>query len=145
MGAIGAILAIFATWGLSRAEYRRVTRSEREKRNREIDVLRKIVDEFQAIMLGYYAFSAAEDPDAVNFHSRHMNDPEFHSMSDLAHISVIQWPSIDSYAKFKDYWFGCIKDLNDANVGDKASARFAACKARYDEFVKALEVVKRSR
>jgi len=48
VGAIGAIIAIFLTWALARAEYQRVKRSERERKDREIDLLKKITMKFDA-------------------------------------------------------------------------------------------------
>jgi hypothetical protein len=85
VGAIGAILAIFVTWGLARAEYRRAEKRDDDRKNREIDLLKKIVSEFNTLMVEYFDGAAGGDPLLDGFHQRHMNDPEFHSMMDLAH------------------------------------------------------------
>lgn len=113
VGAIGAVLAIFVTWRLARAEYRRAETRDHDRKNREIDLLKKIVSEFNTLMVDYFDRAAGGDPLLDKFHGRHMNDPEFHSMIDLAHIPVTQWPSIEAYVSFKNYWFYALKDLQN--------------------------------
>jgi hypothetical protein len=143
VGAIGAMLAIFLTWGLARAEYRRDERRAHARKNTEIDLLKKIASEFNALMDIYFA-AIGGDSLADTFYQRHMNDPKFHSMSDLAHIPVTQWPSIESYVSFKNYWFWSIKDLEEPLIDTQlASFKLANHRIRFDDFMKALDVARR--
>ena len=71
-----------------------------------------------------------------------MNDVEFHSMSDLAHMPITQWPSIESYASFKKYWFAAIKDLEDRIIhtdGRVAPGFAQRSKNRFEDLLKALD------
>jgi hypothetical protein len=142
VGALGAILAIFVTWALARAEYHRDERRANARKDREVDLLKKIASEFKALMDTYFA-AAGDDPLGDTFYQRHMNDPEFHSMRDLAHIPVIQWPSIEAYVSFKNYWSGSIKDLEEPLIDARlASFKLANHQIRFDDFIKALDAAK---
>jgi len=73
-----------------------------------------------------------------------MNDPSFHSMTDLAHLSVTQWPSIEAYVSFKAYWLASLKDLREPLIDAQlANRRLAEHRLRFGDYLKALDAAKR--
>lgn len=116
VGAAGAILAIFATWGLARAEYLRNKRQRRARKRSEIELMGKIISDFEALVKRYVTAAIAKDSAAIGFYHKHLNEAELHSMSDLAHIPVTSWPSLDAYASFKRYWFFALQVLETSNI-----------------------------
>jgi len=140
VGAVGAFFAILFAWGLARAEYRRTERRANERKDREIDLLKEIVSEFNVVLMDYYDHAAKGDPLLDTHYPRHMNDPEFHSMSDLAHMPITQWPSIESYAKFKKYWFSAVNDLqNQKKITESVAEHCMQSQIRFNELIDALD------
>jgi hypothetical protein len=123
VGAVGSIVAILAAWGLARAEYLRTKRQALARRKAEIELISKIISEFEAVVQ-WYAVSASMDTEEANkFYNKHMNDSEWHAMYDLAQFPVIGWPSLETYASFKRYWFLSLKVLETSHAAtiDKTS------------------------
>jgi hypothetical protein len=104
VGAVGAVIAIFVTWGLARGEYLRTKRQERVRREAEIDLITRILSAFEA-QVQRYKDLGPDHPEAAGFPYVHINDPEWHSMNDLAHLPVTHWPTLETYAEFKRYWY----------------------------------------
>lgn len=123
VGAIGAVAAILFTWWLASSQYHREIRKDNLRFNSEIDLISKVVDDFESLY-GQYAknLNNGSNQSLYRFHLSHLNDPEMHSMSDLAHISVNQWPSIASYVAFKRYWFSSLEVLKSSDSLATAAA-----------------------
>lgn len=144
VGAIGALLAILAAWLLARWEYRRDRRDVAARKLGEIDLISKIVSEFELkLMDGYVAALKTNSQDRLlpftGFYNQHMNDPEWHSMRDLAHVPVIAWPSLEAYTRFKQYWFISIKILETSNTpGFNSAFNFSGAQSEYDTRLKEL-------
>jgi hypothetical protein len=88
VGALGSVLAIFAAWLLARHEYRRNQREAAIRKVGEIDLICKIISDYEALLVSVYidALKAGTQAHLVGFYSQHMNDPEWHSMRDLAFV-----------------------------------------------------------
>jgi hypothetical protein len=67
VGAIGAIFAIFVTWGLARSEYLRVQRLESGRVNSEIALFVRITTDFQPLVQRYIELVDAKDPAAADY------------------------------------------------------------------------------
>ena len=111
VGAVGSILAILAAWSLARREYQRTKRQAAARRRREVDVILQIISDFEALVRSYTDAAAANDWMANSFYRRHGNDAEVHGMADLARLPIISWPSFETYASFRRYWFFSVRVL----------------------------------
>jgi hypothetical protein len=89
---------------IARLEYRRGKRRDLARRRALIELIRQIVGKYEA-QIQQYVSLGVDSAEAAAFDRDHMNDPEWHSMRDLAFMPVMQWPSARSYAAFKQYWF----------------------------------------
>jgi hypothetical protein len=116
VGAIGAVIAIFVTWWLARAEYLRTRRHDAARLRAQIDRIATIVTDFEAKVAQFVELYRTDGLEASAFYPANLNDPEFQSMSDLAHLSVNNWPSLDSYAEFKRYWNATIRLFESARI-----------------------------
>ena len=134
VGAIGAIIAILFTWWLARAEYLRTRRQDIARLRGEIDLITRIISEFEMKMTQFIELQRTDDLEAANYYTKHLNDPEFHSMRDLAHLPVSNWHSLEAYGEFKRYWYACIKLGESAGINNvDRQAIFDDWKRRHDE------------
>jgi hypothetical protein len=115
VGAFGAVIAIFVTWGLARAEYLRSKRQRMARVKEEIFLISSIVYEFDAMVHGYERAALGHDSTATVFFVCHMTDPKFLAANDLASLPVTQWPSFSAYSAFKRYWYFAQKVLETSN------------------------------
>jgi|SRR5579871_3397999 len=104
VGAAGAVAAIFITWGLTRAEYLRTRRQAVARKHAEVDLIVKVIEEFELTIRTFKQFEQGST-EAASYEILHTNDPEWHSMRDLASLPVTHWPSMRVYAEFRRYWF----------------------------------------
>ena len=109
IGSVVSVMAIFAAWGLARAEYFRTVRVEYERTNSEISLIVRTADEFDQQVQSYIQAAKSGDLTDGSFYNVHMNDAEFHRIYDLNNMPITQWPSIESYDAFKRYVFAAIK------------------------------------
>lgn len=109
VGAIGAILAIFVTWGLARAEYHRVQRVEADRVNSEIALFVRITSEFQPLVLRYIELVDAHDPEAEGYFQKQQDEARFLRTADLNWMRVTEWPSVESYDAFKRYFLAAYR------------------------------------
>jgi len=130
VGAVGALLAIIVTWIIARRETNRAKRQARDIRLAEGDLITKIITEFEA-QIQHYKKLGPDAPEAAGYDSAHMNDPEWHSMRDLAFLPVTHWPTLKTYAEFKRYWFACINFTKMAGTTNVNKAEL------YDQWEKA--------
>lgn len=138
VGAIGALLAILAAWIIARQEYNRAKRQVRERRREEIDLITKIVTDFEAQMQQYKALGL-NSKEAAEFDIVHTNDPEAHGMSDLALMPVMQWPTVEMYAEFKRYWFASLTFRKmAATTNANKRELYEEWQKRQDEYLKRL-------
>lgn len=106
IGAVGAVLAIFATWAITDASYRRDQRQHAEQRRTEIDTFINIVDSYESMLTPYInALKSSLEPSVTGFGNKHSNDPAASAANDLAWIPATQWPSLTSFFLFKQYYF----------------------------------------
>jgi hypothetical protein len=146
VGAAGAVIAIFVTWGLARAEYLRTRRQERARRLAEIDLLTRIVTTFES-QIQRYKDLGQDDPEAAGFNNSHMNDPEWHSMRDLAFMPVTSWPTLETYAEFKRYWFASTNFTQMAGItnANKAELYDQWRRAHDESFSKLMTLLRSAR
>lgn len=111
VGAIGAILAIFVTWYLARREYLRTVRQQTALREVQIDLVLSIISDFESLLQGYVGLVHACRPEAINFHAHHSSDAEYNGMIDLAQLTVVNWPSLQTFVAFKRYWSRSLRVL----------------------------------
>lgn len=138
VGAVGVVIAIFVTWGLSRAEYFRTKRQERARRLAEIDLLRKIITVFESQVQRYKELGP-DNPEAAGFHSIHMNDAEWQSMRDLAFMPVINWPTLETYAEFKRYWYASTQFMQMTGISNVNKRElYAQWQEMHDELFRTL-------
>ena len=116
VGAVGSIVAILAAWGLARAEYLRTKRQAVARRRAEIELISKIIAEFEAVVQRYAIEVSMDTEEANKFYNKHVNDSEWHAMRDLAFLPVVGWPSLESYASFKRYWFISLRVLETSHT-----------------------------
>lgn len=114
VGAVGAILAIFVTWGLARAEYLRTKRQAIARQRAGIRLMRMVIFDFDLKIMQPYIKALQDDNDTSidGYYARRQNYAEVHAMIDLAHLPVTEWPAVDSYFFFKRYWFNSTQLLN---------------------------------
>jgi hypothetical protein len=97
VGAVGAIVAILAAWGLARSGYLRTQRLEDARVNTEINLVSRTASEFDySIVQRYLALSKANDPNAAGYYNRHLNDSQMSRMVDFNTMPITQWPSVES-------------------------------------------------
>jgi hypothetical protein len=116
VGAVGSIIAILAAWYLARAEYQRTKRQAAARRRMAVDLILRVISDFEALVRSYTDMAIANDWMASSFYSRHLNDVEVHGMTDLAHLPIISWPSLETYASFRRYWSFSIQVLETSNT-----------------------------
>ncbi|HTV37570.1 MAG TPA: hypothetical protein VMF12_14140 [Xanthobacteraceae bacterium] len=104
VGAVGAIAAIFATWALARAEYHRGQIRENKRINAEVILIDKIVQRVAKMADSYATLAIEKQRDVTSYYNDHFNDPELHSIRDLANLPVINWPTLGLYHAFKALW-----------------------------------------
>jgi hypothetical protein len=104
VGAIGAIIAVFVTWGLARSEYLRVQRLEDGRINLQISLIRRTVSEFDLTVQQYLELLKANDSEAVWYYNKHLQDPERGRMNDFVGMPITQWLSVESYDAFRRYF-----------------------------------------
>jgi hypothetical protein len=97
VAAVAAVLAIFATWGLARDEYRRTQQFENGRVNAEINLISRTASQFDPLVQQYIKLDHDGDAKAKGFYNDHMNDPPASRMSDFNNIPIIQWPSVEAY------------------------------------------------
>jgi hypothetical protein len=104
VGAVGAILAIFAAWLLARAEYLRTQHIENERVNTEINLISKTASQFDPMVQQYIKLVQENDATAKGFYNARLNDPRRTRMVDFNTMPVTQWPSVEAYDAFKEYF-----------------------------------------
>jgi hypothetical protein len=104
VGAIGAVIAIFAAWWLARAEYQRAQRLEDARVNTEISLIDRTALDFDPIVRRYIALWR-EGKSVSDYTSNQQNDGRWLRMADFNIVPITQWPSVESYDAFKRYFF----------------------------------------
>jgi hypothetical protein len=141
VGAAGAIIAIFAAWGLARAEYNRVQRVEHERANSEIALFIRITSELLPFVQGYVTLAEAQDSSAIGFSGAHGNDGVWRRAADLNWMPVTQWPSSNLTMLSRIFFITCARLIEIQATGD-AKPRFEKLEAelvpRYELLQKTL-------
>jgi len=134
VGAIGSIIAIFVAWYLARREYVRTRHHYDTFRREEIELIEKIISDFERVLLQPFAEAVVSGrPEAYQFQTHHMNDVEYHCMIDLAGLPVVNWPSLQAYARFKRYWSRSLRVLETSQNQPVNSETFALRLREHDE------------
>jgi hypothetical protein len=55
------------------------------------------------------------------FTNDHMNDPPASRMSDFNSMPIIQWPSVEAYDAFKEYYLASLSVLKTGTLFDDAT------------------------
>src|SRR5215470_16916526 len=85
VGALGTVLAIFVTWGLSRAEYNRARRVRIREKERWLDGLASIWYYFEGkIISEYLRLVETRYEDSKGFYDLHLNDKELATMKEFS-------------------------------------------------------------
>jgi hypothetical protein len=146
-GALGSIAAIFATWALSRAEYERAKKHENERKNAELDFIKKIIREFASFLKFHTDEALAGSPYAPDFFEVDQTDNRtMLGIRDLAQLPVMQWPSLEAYTCFKDYWLCAqrvIKENPRALLDNRFQGRLIFLNASFEQLERALERARR--
>jgi hypothetical protein len=145
VGAVGAIVAIFATWGIARAEYSRAKRLETARRNEEIALFERIISDFNPIVLRYLELVDANDRDAIDYAGKWVSDPKRRRIDDLDRMPVTQWPSVASYDSFKRYFTAATSLLATSAIQapEDFRARRQTFEGTFDELQLVLEAARR--
>jgi hypothetical protein len=146
VGAIGAVIAIFVTWGLARAEYLRTRRQEKTKRRTEIDQMIIIISAFEAHVDYFKGFG--EDPysQTAHFFSRNTEKAEFRAMMDLAMMSVREWPSLEIYTEFRRYWYSSQRFMEPESYSIITGDTYSNLRMVHDDAIaKLMELLQKTR
>lgn len=145
VGAVGAIVAIFATWGIARAEYSRAKRLEAERRNEEIALFERITRDFNPIVSRYLELVDAHDQEAIDYSGKRVSDAKRLRMDDLSRMPVTQWPSVASYDSFKRYFEAALQLLATPafQTPEALRERRRASEGTFDELQRALKAARR--
>jgi hypothetical protein len=146
VGAIGAVIAIFVTWGLARSEYLRTLRLEDARVNAEINLILITAADFDPMVQKYITYYRDNDPSAKGYYNRQLNDARMIRMVDFNTMPITQWPSVASYDAFKRYFFASITLMETSVDVDKSSdvdQRIKAHEGTLLNLKKALESARR--
>jgi hypothetical protein len=143
VGALGAILAIFVTWGLARSEYLRVQRLQSDRTNSEIVLFVRITSEFQPIVARYIELVDTHDPAAASYFTQQQDDARFLRTADLNGMRVTEWPSVESYDAFKRYFLASYRLMQTPTENAMLEARRKAYEGTYDALQRALADARR--
>ena len=75
-----------------------------------------------------------------------MDDPPASRMNDFARMSITQWPSVEAYDAFKEYYLASINVLNtsdDVNKSIKVQDRIGVYDGKLEALQKALNAARR--
>jgi hypothetical protein len=145
VGALGAIIAIFVTWGLARAEYSRAKRLEAARLNEEIALFERITRDFNPVVVRYLELVDANDREAIDYRGKHDGTPKWSRMADLNWMPVTQWPSVASYDSFKRYFTAACRLLETPpfQAPERLRERRQDFEGTFDELQRALEDARR--
>ena len=145
-GAVGTIAAILGAWYLARAEYVRAQQIEDGRVNAEINLISRTASQFDPLVQQYIKLRHDGDAKAKGFYNNHQNDPPASRMNDFARMSITQWPSVEAYDAFKEYYLASINVLNtsvDVNTSINVQDRIGAYQGKLETLQKALNATRR--
>jgi len=146
VSAVLAAAAIIVTVWVSVGDRNRAQKHETEGFNAQIDLFARIASELRPFVQQYVKLSEEKDLSASGYYNTHLNDGVFRRAGDLNGVPVTQWPSVESYNAYKDYFLACIRLLETPKgaVGgtsfDDRKERFVAT---YDVLQKVLTGARR--
>jgi hypothetical protein len=114
VGAVGAVIAIFAAWWLARAEYQRAQRLEDARMNTEISLVGRTAIDFDPIVQKYIQLWK-EGKSVSSYYSNQQNDGRWLRMVDFNTMPITQWPSVETYDAFKRYFFASLDLMKPRN------------------------------
>ncbi len=116
IGGLGAFAGVLVAWALTRSEYQRDRRREQRWANNEVNLILRIVNDFEGLYAQYVRGLKIADNEALyRFYRVHSQDPKVHSMHDLARLPISQWPSVESYMIFRRYFNAAISVLESSD------------------------------
>lgn len=116
LGAIGTIVAIFFTWGLSRAEYWRTKRISIDQRTRQIEMLRAPIYVFDGLVSNYISLVRSNSDDARGYYERHSSEEEIVTMAELSTLPLVNWPNPFMCWYYRRYWNASIILLKSSRI-----------------------------
>src|SRR5260370_14222212 len=146
VGEIGDIIAIFVTWGLARAEYSRAQRLEDNRVNAEISLFMRITSEYQPFVQDYLKLVDAHERAAIDYRAKQDNDVRWLRLVDINWMPITQWPSVESYDAFKQYFSTSQKVLETAPTDDLRpimEARRKSYEGTFEALQRALNAARR--
>lgn len=134
LGAFGSVLAVGAAWWLSRHEYRR-DRKEAERADRALRTrMLSIIDQWKARMVPFDDAVAQSDwPTVMRFEAETLNDPMKSGATDLAFIPAQQWPSLEAYLEFKEFWIWGLRAIERGKSMIPDPTALATCIQKRDQ------------
>jgi hypothetical protein len=107
VGAVGAIIAVFVAWALSRAEYRRTMRENARHQAASIETIRLIIIAFDAMLSSYVRLAVAEHHGANGFLSRLEETGPIGAKSAVQALSLTElFEKIEGEKKRLTGWWG---------------------------------------
>ena len=135
MGAIGALLAIVATWLIASAQTRAAALSRRSERSQYVDLVLGVVNDLEALFdPSLKLMRDCTREQLVPVQRMPINTAQTSAAIDLMSISIRDWPSVEAYKQFKTYW------LNTCSAFDNTQSLHAqwppeVITRTYDTFV----------
>jgi hypothetical protein len=144
-GAVGAILAILAAWQISRGEYFRTQSIENERVNKEISLIDRTASQFDPLVRQCIKLAREHSSEARGFYQKHNNDPAYSRMVDFGNMRISQWPSVEAYDAFKEYWIaslGVMQTAADTTDTPMIEERIRSYDGKLEDLQKALNAAR---
>ena len=103
------------------------------------------MSEFDPLVQQYIKLQHDGDAKAKGLYPNHMNDPPASRMSDFNHMPITQWPSVEAYDAFKEYYLASLDVLNtsvDVNKSINVQDRIGAYDGKLEALQKALNAAR---
>jgi hypothetical protein len=116
VGALGAVFAIFVTWGLARAEYFRREKQSKRRLEDEIKVITDITNGLDVLVADYASKAIGHETGALSYYDVNSTNPVFQAIRDLGNLPPTQWPSMNLYFAFKRFEYASLRVLETSRV-----------------------------
>jgi hypothetical protein len=84
-------------------------------------LISRTASQFDPLVQQYIKLDHDGDAKAKGFYNDHMNDPPASRMSDFNNMPIIQWPSVEAYDAFKEYYLASLSVLKTGTLFDDAT------------------------
>jgi hypothetical protein len=105
VGAIGAVIAIFVTWGLARAEYQRTKRESVAQKLRQLSMLHATIYVGDGIIMSCAENVIKNDSAVVEYwYNESKNGTKVRLLEELDKLPITDWPNPMIVLSFRPYW-----------------------------------------